>query len=228
MGTLPNLTLFGEGLCLLDFDRRLGRTPTVPGTLSSKSDRLLRSEPCNHTGSPSSECVSADIVFHGRTSMAVEIMRDCMGKSLDHWARIFTNKMGLQCTGLLYLCLLLIWAASGVISVTFVHSVLPSKKNRGVPHRKMSLKWPQTLPRQARDTDKAVQCVEGWSYSWKSLLGDRVITPLTISFSYLNRHSGAPTKYYVSENTFSAWAVCGNNSNSVQVTLWQHVSHNGA
>ena len=37
------------------------------------------------TSSPSFECVFADIVFRGRTSMAVEIIRDCMGKSLA-WA----------------------------------------------------------------------------------------------------------------------------------------------
>ena len=34
---------------------------------------------------------SADIAFRGSTSVAVGIIRNCMGKSLDHRARIFTN-----------------------------------------------------------------------------------------------------------------------------------------
>ena len=46
--------------------------------------------------------VYADIVFRGRTSMAVEIIRDCMGRALDRRARIFTNKMNLQRNELLY------------------------------------------------------------------------------------------------------------------------------
>ena len=48
------------------------------------------------TGSRRSACVSADIVVPGRTSMAVGIIRECIGKSLDRWARIFTNEMNFQ------------------------------------------------------------------------------------------------------------------------------------
>ena len=59
-----------------------------------QSWRLCSVQAKGTTGSPSFECVSADIVFRRRTSMAVEIIKIfSMGKSLDRWARIITNKM---------------------------------------------------------------------------------------------------------------------------------------
>ena len=80
------------------------------------------------TGSPSFECFSVDIIFCERTSVTVEIIRDCMGKSLNRRARIFRNKMSLQHNELLYLCLVFNWAASGIILAEFARVVVSSKR----------------------------------------------------------------------------------------------------
>ena len=47
------------------------------------------------------------------------VIRDCMGKSLDHQARIFTNKINIQRNELLYPRLVVTCAASWIISASF-------------------------------------------------------------------------------------------------------------